>query len=217
MLDTKIAILGLGLIGAAGAALFLSPGARVRAWDPEAAPRGGLADCVATPLHQLAQITGHPAPLIIAHPVNPPHLVPLVETQGSDPARLDRTGALHRAADRHPVRRTEPATGQIANRPASAPGRAAGHLVADGGADVPAVDGALDHGPGLRGSAAGAHMACHVGRGPGSMAGDLDHPGPSQKRRRADPGTPSPTPEIPAALEHTRNAALTARTTTGHL
>lgn len=233
MQETKIAILGLGLIGAAWAALFVHHGARVAAWDPDTAARKGLADRMATPLRQLAEITGHPArgtleitgdlaraldgaqliqenapekpalkhglyaqiealsdatiassasglcwtdlapglrdpsQLITAHPFNPPHLVPLVETYGTDPARLDRAEAIYRAADRVPVRLKKPATGHIANRLASALWREAVHIVAEGIADVPAVDAALVHGPGLRWSVMGAHMAYHLGGGPG--------------------------------------------------
>lgn len=38
----------------------------------------------------------NPQRLITAHPFNPPHLVPLVELYGPDPARLDRAEALYR-------------------------------------------------------------------------------------------------------------------------
>ncbi|QBX34951.1 3-hydroxyacyl-CoA dehydrogenase [Paracoccus liaowanqingii] len=303
MQGTKIAILGLGLIGAAWAALFVHHGAQVAAWDPDAAARDGLADRMATPLRQLAQITGHPArgrlevtgdlpraldgavliqenapekpalkhalyvqveaisdatiassasglcwtdlapgltnpaQLITAHPFNPPHLVPLVETYGANPARLDRAEAIYRAAGRVPVRLQRPATGHIANRLASALWREAVHLVAEGIADVAAVDAALVHGPGLRWSVMGAHMAYHLGGGPGGMAAYLDHLGPSQERRWADLGAPSLTPQVRAALtagiaaeadgrdiltlEAARDAALIAvlhaRTATGHL
>lgn len=167
-----------------------------------------------------------PQRLITAHPFNPPHLVPLVELYGPDPARLDRAEALYRAAGRVPVRLTRPATGHIANRLASALWREAVHIVAEGIADVEAVDRALMHGPGLRWSVLGAHMAYHLGGGAGGIAGYLDHLGPSQERRWQDLGTPRLTPEIKdtliagvttacagrdiATLEAERDAALIA-------
>lgn len=141
-----------------------------------------------------------PARLITAHPFNPPHLVPLVEIYGTDPARIARAKALYRAAERVPVRLKKDATGHIANRLASALWREAVFMVQDGIADVAAIDAALVNGPGLRWSVLGAHMAYHLGGGAGGMAGYLAHLGPSQERRWAALGTPSLTPDVQAAL-----------------
>ncbi|CUH65056.1 L-carnitine dehydrogenase [Thalassovita gelatinovora] len=141
-----------------------------------------------------------PACLITAHPFNPPHLVPLVEIYGTDPARIARAEAIYRAADRVPVRLKKDATGHIANRLASALWREAVFMVQDGIADVEAIDAALVNGPGLRWSVLGAHMAYHLGGGTGGMAGYLDHLGPSQERRWADLGVPSLTQEVQAEL-----------------
>ncbi|MFU8883108.1 MAG: 3-hydroxyacyl-CoA dehydrogenase NAD-binding domain-containing protein [Rhodobacterales bacterium] len=141
-----------------------------------------------------------PARLITAHPFNPPHLVPLVETYGIDHARLDRAEAIYRMADRVPVRLTKDATGHIANRLASALWREAVFMVQEGIADVEAIDSALINGPGLRWSVVGAHMAYHLGGGSAGMAGYLAHLGPSQERRWSDLGAPSLTPDVQAAL-----------------
>ena len=148
----------------------------------------------------LAPGLSDPTRLITAHPFNPPHLVPLVETYGIDPDVLDRAEAVYRACDRVPVRLQKDATGHIANRLASALWREAVNIVAEGIADVAAVDAALVNGPGLRWSVLGAHMAYHLGGGPGGLAGYLAHLGPSQERRWASLGTPSLTPELCAEL-----------------
>lgn len=267
--DTRIAILGAGLIGACWAALFVHHGARVRVWDPNGDALAHLADRMAGPLAQLRDLVpdagpmgtvtlcddlaiavadadliqenapedvalkhalyrqvepllraeavlasstsaltwselapglGSPDRLITAHPFNPPHLVPLVETFGTDPDRLDRAEAIYRAAGRMPVRLNKDATGHIANRLASALWREAVHMVDAGIADVTAIDAALVNGPGLRWSTIGAHMAYHLGGGAGGMAGYLAHLGPSQERRWASLGTPELTPELCAAL-----------------
>lgn len=141
-----------------------------------------------------------PARLITAHPFNPPHLVPLVEIYGIDPARLARAEALYRRADRVPVRLKKDATGHIANRLASALWREAVFMVQDGIADVEAIDAALVNGPGLRWSVLGAHMAYHLGGGAGGMAGYLAHLGPSQERRWAALGTPTLSAAVQAEL-----------------
>lgn len=195
--------------------------------EPLMAPDAVLASSTsALTWSDLAPGLNDPARLITAHPFNPPHLVPLVEIYGIDPARIARAEAIYRAADRVPVRLKKDATGHIANRLASALWREAVFMVQDGIADVEAIDIALVNGPGLRWSVLGAHMAYHLGGGAGGMAGYLAHLGPSQERRWAALGSPALTPDVQAALvqgvaqeaagrdipelEATRDAALIA-------
>ncbi|MDA7964311.1 3-hydroxyacyl-CoA dehydrogenase NAD-binding domain-containing protein [Ruegeria sp.] len=174
----------------------------------------------------LAPALKDPTRLITAHPFNPPHLIPLVELYGPDPATLDRAEEIYQAVGRKPVRLNKGATGHIANRLASALWREAVHIVAEGIADVEAVDAALTNGPGLRWSVQGAHMSYHLGGGSGGLADYLSHLGPSQERRWSTLGTPSLTPELCdtlvsgvlkeadgksiAELEEIRDAALIA-------
>lgn len=148
----------------------------------------------------LAPNLRHKSRFITAHPFNPPHLIPLVEIYGTDANTVSRAEALYRAAGRVPVRLNKPATGHLANRLASALWREAVNIVAEGIADVEAVDAALVNGPGLRWSVLGAHMTYHLGGGAGGLSGYLDHLGPSQERRWADLGSPSLTPEVCKAL-----------------
>jgi carnitine 3-dehydrogenase len=138
----------------------------------------------------------HPNRLITAHPFNPPHLVPLVEIFGTDDAVVARAEAFYSGIGSAPVRLKKEAVGHIANRLASALWREAVHIVAEGIADVEAVDKALVNGPGLRWSVLGAHMAYHLGGGAGGMAGYLDHLGASQEKRWASLGNPSLTPDV---------------------
>lgn len=142
----------------------------------------------------------HPNRFITAHPFNPPHLMPLVEIYGTDTEVVTRAEAFYRGLDRHTVRLKREAVGHIANRLASALWREAVHIVAEGIAEVAEVDAALVHGPGLRWSVIGAHMAYHLGGGPGGIGHYLEHLGPSQERRWATLGTPTLTPEIRAHL-----------------
>jgi len=169
--------------------------------EPLMAPDAVLASSTsALTWSDLAPGLQDPARLITAHPFNPPHLVPLVEIYGTDPARIARAEAIYRKAGRVPVRLKKDATGHIANRLASALWREAVFMVQDGIADVEAIDAALVNGPGLRWSVLGAHMAYHLGGGAGGMAGYLAHLGPSQARRWEALGTPSLTPDVQAAL-----------------
>jgi carnitine 3-dehydrogenase len=142
----------------------------------------------------------HPDRLITAHPFNPPHLVPLVEVFGTHDAIVSWAEAFYSGLGSVPVRLKKEAVGHIANRLASALWREAVHIVAEGIADVDAVDKALVNGPGLRWSVLGAHMAYHLGGGTGGMAGYLDHLGASQEKRWADLGNPSLTPAVRETL-----------------
>lgn len=152
-----------------------------------------------------------PARFITAHPFNPPHLIPLVEVYGIDETIVTRAMQIYAAAGRVPVRLQQDATGHIANRLASALWREAVHIVDSGIADVAAVDAALVHGPGLRWSVLGAHMAYHLGGGAQGMAGYLDHLGPSQERRWKDLGTPTLSTQTCAKLVEGVTAAAEGR------
>ncbi len=139
---------------------------------------------------ELSAGMARPERLITAHPFNPPHLMPLVELFGPDAARVRAAADFFRSLGRHPVMLKREAVGHIANRLSSALWREAVNMVAEGIADVAEIDAALVHGPGLRWSVVGAHMAYHLGGGPGGIAHYLAHLGPSQERRWQDLGSP---------------------------
>jgi carnitine 3-dehydrogenase len=142
----------------------------------------------------------HSSRFITAHPFNPPHLMPLVEIYGPSATVIDLAVNFYQSLGRQTVVLARDAVGHIANRLASALWREAVNIVAEGIADVSAVDAALVNGPGLRWSVLGAHMAYHLGGGGGGMEHYLRHLGPSQERRWATLGSPSLTPEVCALL-----------------
>jgi len=113
---------------------------------------------------------------------------------------LARAEEIYRRIGRVPVRMKREAVGHLANRLASALWREAVHIVAEGIADVEAVDLALVNGPGLRWAVMGAHMTYHLGGGSGGMAHYLEHLGDSQEGRWRRLGNPKLTPELRAAL-----------------
>jgi carnitine 3-dehydrogenase len=138
--------------------------------------------------------------VIIGHPFNPPHLVPLVELYGSDAGRLDTAEAFYAGLGMRPVRLRKEMRGHIANRLSSALYREALHLVEEGVASVEEIDQALRDGPGLRWAVMGAHLTYHLGGGQGGIRHYLDHLGPTQERRWQDLGQPRLTPELKAKL-----------------
>lgn len=141
----------------------------------------------------------HPGRVVAGHPLNPPHLIPLVEVSGgelTDPVHVERAMAFYAALGKKPVRLSREIEGHIAGRLSAALWREAVHLVEQGVASVEDIDAAVVHGPGLRWAAIGPHLTYHVGGGAGGIGHYLDHLGASQERRWASLGTPRLTPEL---------------------
>lgn len=132
---------------------------------------------------------GH-ARVIIAHPFNPPHLMPLVELYGAE-EMVARAADLFRALGKVPVILRREATGHIANRINSAVWREALYMLEQGIASVGEIDAAMSEGPGLRWALMGPFLTYHLGGGEGGIRHYLEHVGTSHARRWADLGTPT--------------------------
>ena len=112
----------------------------------------------------------HPQRFLLAHPFNPPHLIPLVELLPGKATSADvthSTRAFYEHLGKIPVVLKKEALGYIGNRLAAALWREAVHLVEDGVASVEDVDKALYAGPGLRFALMGQHLIYHLGGGRG--------------------------------------------------
>lgn len=109
-----------------------------------------------------------PGRLVLGHPFNPPHLIPLVELYGngrSDPTLLDAAEAVYRACGKITIRLNKEVPGHVANRLQAALWREAINLAVEGVASVEDVDKAVWAGPGLRWSVMGPHMLFSLGSG----------------------------------------------------
>ncbi len=137
-----------------------------------------------------------PHRFIVAHPFNPPHLVPLVELVGEDESIVQQAAEFYRTLGRRPVVLRREMPGHIANRLSSALYREAVYLVEQGVASVADIDAALCNGPGLRWAVMGPHMTYHLGGGPGGIEHYLSHLGPSQVRRWSSLGNPTLSSEV---------------------
>lgn len=141
----------------------------------------------------------HPERILVAHPMNPPHLVPLVELvagRATDPEKVDTLRAFYDSIGRVTVVVQKERVGHLANRLTSALYREAVSLVAEGVATVADVDRAIAHGPGLRWAFMGPHLTYHLGGGAGGYRHYLDHLGPTQVARWADQTAPELTPDL---------------------
>lgn len=154
----------------------------------------------------------HPERVLVAHPMNPPHLVPLVELVGGKvtaPEALSQARAFYDSIDRVTVVAQKERPGHIANRLTSALYREAVNIVAEGIADVADVDRAIAYGPGMRWALMGPHLIYHMGGGPGGYRHYLDHLGPTQVDRWQDLGTPELTPALIDRMVAELDASLT--------
>lgn len=151
----------------------------------------------------LQQGARHPERILVAHPMNPPHLVPMVELvsgQATSNTALEEAERFYAQMRRVTIRVKREVPGHLANRLTSALYREAVNLVAEGIADVADVDKAIAYGPGMRWAFMGPHLTYHLGGGAGGYRGYLDHLGPTQEARWQSLGTPKLTEEVKAAL-----------------
>jgi 3-hydroxyacyl-CoA dehydrogenase len=114
----------------------------------------------------------HPERVVVGHPFNPPHLIPLVEVCGgrqTDKETVDRAVRFYRAIGKHPIRLNKEMPGHVSNRLQAAIWREAAHLVAEGVVDVADVDAAIAQGPGIRWALMGPALTHHLGGGAGGL------------------------------------------------
>ena len=116
----------------------------------------------------------HPERCVIAHPFNPPHLIPLTEIVGgakTSEATIRRAVEFYTSIGQRPVRLRKEMPGHVANRLQAALAREVYYLVAEGIVGAADVDTALCWGPGLRWGIMGNMMLNHLGGG----AGGIEH------------------------------------------
>ena len=145
----------------------------------------------------------HPERVLVAHPFNPPHLVPLVEVVGgrlTSEAAVQSAMGVFRHLGKRPIRIRRELPGHVANRLQAALWREAYHLVGEGVVSVADVDVAISSGPGLRWALLGPFATQHLSGGEGGLAHVLEHLGPPMVEWWDDLGSPELTPELVSTL-----------------
>lgn len=125
-----------------------------------------------------------PERTVIAHPFNPPYLLPLVEIVGgrkTDQVAVEWAAEFYKVAGKAPLIMKKEIPGFVATRLQEALWREALHMVANGEATPEDIDVALMNGPAPRMAVQGQCMAFHVACGEGGMATNLDQFGPALK------------------------------------
>jgi 3-hydroxybutyryl-CoA dehydrogenase len=109
-------------------------------------------------LSQMQRGWHDPSRLVLGHPFNPPHLIPLVEVMGNAKTAdgvVEAAEGFYTAIGKTTIRVNKEVPGHVANRLQAAIWREAIHLVLEGVASVEDVDKAVAYGPGVRWAAMG--------------------------------------------------------------
>jgi ketoreductase RED1 len=122
-----------------------------------------------------------PERMMVGHPFNPPHIMPLVEIvpgQKTAPEAVAEAAAFYRALGKAPVVLHREINGFVGNRLQAAVLRESIYLVQQGVVSVEELDRVVTNSLGLRWSAVGPFQGIHLGGGPGGIAHFLTHLGP---------------------------------------
>ena len=141
--------------------------------------------------------------LLVGHPFNPPHLIPLVEVvpgKLTDAAIVSQAVAFYRALGKHPIELRTERPGHLANRLQAALWREAVDAVATGAASVADVDAAVTQALGPRWALLGPHATFHLAGGAGGLEHFIDHLGPAFVAQWRDLREPLLTPKLASLL-----------------
>ena len=123
----------------------------------------------------------HPERVLVGHPFNPPHLVPLVEVVGGEATSDTAIAAAmdtYTSIGKSPIHIRAELPGHVTNRLQAALWREAYWLVEQGIVSVADVDRAISSGPGLRWALLGPFATQHLSGGEAGIAHVLEHLGP---------------------------------------
>jgi carnitine 3-dehydrogenase len=155
------------------------------------------------PPTSLQAACAHPQRLVVVHPFNPSHLIPLVEVVGgklTDPAVVDWALAFARLLGKQPIRLNVEASGHMTNRLQFALVREAVACLVEGIASAKDIDAAVRYGLGPRWTLMGSLLTLHLAGGPGGMKGILDHAGAAIEEWWTPMTQPRLTPEVKEQL-----------------
>lgn len=133
----------------------------------------------------------YPERVLLGHPFNPPHLIPLVEVGGgmlTSEESIQKAIQFYQFLGKKPIRLLKEMKGHVANRLQAALWQEAMYLVQQGVASVEDVDIAISEGPGLRWSLLGPFMNLHLSGGRGGIRHMLEHLGPPMETWMDDLG-----------------------------
>ena len=145
----------------------------------------------------------HPERCVIGHPLDPPHIVPLVEVVAgarTSPEIVQQTMAFYASIGRKPIHVRKEVMGHVADRLQAALYREVASLIEQDVVDVGDVDAAVCWGPGLRWGVMGPSLLFHLGGGAGGIQHFMEHLARPISACWKDLGTPELTPKLQQAI-----------------
>src|SRR5881296_352928 len=120
----------------------------------------------------------HPERVVIGHPFNPPHIIPLVEVVGGTKTSreaIQQAMEFYAAIGKKAIHLRKELPGHVANRLQAALYREVAYLIQEGVLSVADADDAVSWGPGLRWGVMGPSLQWHVGGGAGGIKHFMEH------------------------------------------
>ncbi|WP_432850400.1 3-hydroxyacyl-CoA dehydrogenase NAD-binding domain-containing protein [Amycolatopsis sp. CA-161197] len=145
------------------------------------------------PATDIATALKQPERLVVGHPFNPPHLIPLVEVvpgEKTSAENVARAVEFYESLGKKPIVLAKEVPGFVANRLQAAIFRECVHLVAEGVVTEQQLDEVVTSSLGQRWAVSGPFLSFHLGGGAGGLPHFLEHLGPGLQERWGQLGTP---------------------------
>ena len=141
----------------------------------------------------------HPERVVIGHPFNPPHIIPLVEVVGgskTSPEAIQQAISFYASIGKKPIHLKKELPGHVANRFQAALYREMLYVIEQGILSVEDTDACVSYGPGLRWGVMGQSLQWHLGGGEGGIKHFMEHLMDPLAGMMKVLGTPNITPEL---------------------
>src|ERR1700757_3341508 len=141
----------------------------------------------------------HPERVVIGHPFNPPHIIPLVEIVGgskTSPDAIQQAISFYASIGKKPIHVKKELPGHVANRFQAALYREMLYIIEQGILSVEDTDAAVSYGPGLRWGVMGQSLQWHLGGGAGGIKHFMEHLMDPLAGMMKALGTPNITPAL---------------------
>ena len=141
----------------------------------------------------------HPERVLVGHPFNPPHIIPLVEVVGgtkTSPEAIEQAMQFYTSIGKKAIHLRKELPGHVANRLQAALYREMLYLIEQGVLSVEETDTAVCYGPGLRWGVMGQSLQWHLGGGAGGIKHFMEHLMDPLAGMMKALGNPNITPEL---------------------
>jgi 3-hydroxyacyl-CoA dehydrogenase len=141
----------------------------------------------------------HPERILVGHPFNPPHIIPLVEVVGgtkTSPDAIQQALAFYASIGKKPIELKKELPGHVGNRLQAALYKEIMYLIQHDVLSVEDADVAVSYGPGPRWGVMGPSLQWHLGGGAGGIKHFMDHLMDPLVGMIKTLGTPDVTPEL---------------------